>query len=106
MPDPQDPDDSVRRFVAVQGKVAAGAARDDQFAPFPVDSAADERMIRENVDRLPDSLQCLPPGVRSRLQKMFDDALEVAQRLGRIDYFRHRTGLGLRARLPDALASR
>src|SRR5712691_7991485 len=106
MPDPQDPDDSVRRFVAVQGKVAAGAARDDQFAPFPVDSAADERMIRQNADRLPNSPYCRTRGVRSSLEKMLDDALEIAQRLGRIDYFRHRTGLGLRARLPAALASR
>jgi len=63
-------------------------------------------MIRENTDRLPNSVHRRTRGVRSSLEKMLDDALEIAQRLGRIDYFSHRTGLGLRARLPAALASR
>lgn len=106
MPDAQDPNHSVVRVEPVQGEITACATRNNELPPFTVDFAADERMIGKDAERLSNSPQRGPGGAGRSFEKVLDDAFEIAQRFGRIDYFSHRTGLGLRVRFPATLACR
>jgi len=93
-------------IVAVQRKVAGRAKRDDELAPHAIDSASDQRVCHEDLDRPPDSCERGRSSLRRALEQMFDDSLEVAERLDRIDYLRQRTGRGLRTCRAATRASR
>ncbi len=79
--------------------------RDHEFAQFAFCATAYKRVIGEYHDRIGNARKCLRGGLRRLFEQELADALQVGERLGRIDYLRHFTGLGRFTASPRTLAA-
>ncbi len=104
--DTQNSNDIGPRIVAVERQVPRRRVGDHQLAAQAVGSPPDLRMLRKDGYRGLDLFERRAGGVRRPGEQEIDDSIEILERLGRIDYPRQRTGLGLRARRPATFASR
>ncbi len=80
--------------------------RDYKFAALRVHAPADAGVGLQDRDGAADLREHRARRTGRGLQQKFDDALEVGQSFGRIDYFRHRVGFGRRAARPRIFAAR
>ena len=94
-----------RCVESVQRKISGVAARNDEFAQFALHSAADERVIDKDLDRSAHALENVCSRLGCLLQQELAQALKIGERLGRIDYLRHFTGVGRFACSPRTLAA-
>lgn len=77
---------------------------DHEFAAQPVAPAADQGVVPEHRNGVPNALDHSTGRRRGCSQGELDDPFEVAQRLGRVDYSRRRLARGRLACLPRAFA--
>src|SRR3990167_8305536 len=106
MPYAKNARDVVDWIEPIQGDIAARAVADHQLAALSVHPAADLRGRLKNRHRAANLFQSRLRRGRGLLGKKIDDALENRERRVRVDYPRHRTGLGRLARRPAIFASR
>ena len=85
--------------VAIEREKAILAFRDDKFAKFVIDDAADQRMARKNRYRFANGAHaCSRTGWIVSVEVY--DAFEILERRRHEDYLRHFFGLGRRAGVP------
>ncbi len=78
--------------------------RDHEFAQFAFCATAYEWVIGEDHDCIENAPKRLRGGLRRLFEQELADALEVGERVSRIDYLRHFTGLGRFTASPRILA--
>ena len=79
----------LRRQELVERDVTGPAVGNDQLAQILFHAPADQGVARQRIDRFADHRSRSGAGTRIVLGKKFKRALEVAERVLRIDYLRH-----------------
>ena len=102
----QNEDDVFGRKPSVLCDVSITAAREDEFAPARLSGSPEQRMIRQELERLADAQNLLKCSLRVFGGDEVKESLEVGERA--MGYFdrRHARALGRRALAPDARAAR
>lgn len=86
---------------AIKRDITGPAVRDNQFAYFPFDAPADQRVIRKNLDGFTNRNGRIRGGGRIVLCQKNECPLQIDERVCGIDYLRHalgRAAFGFRAK--------
>ena len=101
MPKREDPDQVLRRDMAVQRNVPRSAERNRQFAQFALYAAPDEGMVAQSIDGAANGFDRLGRDIGIVFGQELERSFDIVERVPGIDYPRQGLGLaalGLRAR--------
>jgi hypothetical protein len=106
VPDRQDQNRIVFRFVAVERDITRLTTRDDRLANAAFDKATDQRVALQNGYRFGDQFHRLAGGQRIGFDQKINESLKIIECAGRIDQPCHERALGFATFCPEALAFR
>ena len=104
MTNSEDEHDVLGRKPAILGDVSVPAARKDELATALLRSSPEQRMLRDQLERLADAQDLLTCFSRVLESDEVTEPFEVRERPLRYFDGRHARALGRRAFMPDARA--
>jgi hypothetical protein len=106
VPDRQNQDRVMFRFVAVERYIACLSTGNDQLTNAVFDRATDQVMALQDGHRLSDQFNGLTGGQRISVNQKVSESIKIIECAGRIDQPRHERALGFANSLPETLAFR